>query len=102
MATTDKTNHQQDDICDENAAPLPAIRTMSSRCKIDDENKESSKAEEGSIEVQTGALEQWNETPTQIIRFCSALFSFVVMGMNDASLGVSLRLVFSCYPCILS
>ena len=101
MATSDKTSRQQDDIC-EKAAPLPAVRTMSPRCKLDDENKESSNVEEGAVDVQTGALEQWNESRIQIFRVCAALFSFVVMGMNDASLGVSLRLVLSCYPYILS
>lgn len=34
-------------------------------------------------------LEKWNESWTSVFRFGVALFGFVIMGMNDAVLGVS-------------
>lgn len=35
------------------------------------------------------AREKWNESRTNIFRFSVALFGFIIMGMNDAVLGVS-------------
>lgn len=34
-------------------------------------------------------LEKWNESPLNIYRFFTTLYSFIIMGMNDAALGVS-------------
>ena len=34
-------------------------------------------------------LEQWNKTKVNICRYLAALYSFVIMGMNDAAFGVS-------------
>lgn len=36
-------------------------------------------------------LDRWNQTATHAFRFVSTLFCFVVMGINDACFGVSLR-----------
>lgn len=34
-------------------------------------------------------LERWNSSGTNIFRYFASLFSFIVMGMNDAAYGVS-------------
>jgi hypothetical protein len=33
-------------------------------------------------------LEQWNKTKVDVYRFLAALYSFIIMGMNDAAYGV--------------
>jgi hypothetical protein len=36
------------------------------------------------------SLERWNESRTNMYRYFAALYSFIVMGMNDAASGVSI------------
>lgn len=36
-------------------------------------------------------LERWNETPINTFRYLTTLFSFIIMGMNDAATGVRIR-----------
>lgn len=43
----------------------------------------------GSDDSVDAARERWNESGTKMFRFGVALFGFIVMGMNDAVLGVS-------------
>lgn len=38
---------------------------------------------------EDAAREKWNESRTNIFRFGVALLGFIIMGMNDAVLGVS-------------
>jgi CO dehydrogenase/acetyl-CoA synthase alpha subunit len=33
-------------------------------------------------------LEQWNKTKVDVYRYLAALYSFIIMGMNDAAYGV--------------
>lgn len=42
-------------------------------------------------------LERWNGTRVNTFRFFVALWSFIIMGMNDAAIGVSSPIV-SRYP----
>jgi hypothetical protein len=37
---------------------------------------------------QAPSLERWNESRTNINRYFAALYSFIIMGMNDAASGV--------------
>ena len=39
--------------------------------------------------VENNSLEQWNYPKINIYRYLSAIFSFIIMGMNDAAPGVS-------------
>jgi hypothetical protein len=36
-------------------------------------------------------LEQWNKTKVNVYRYLAALYSFIIMGMNDAAYGASSR-----------
>ncbi len=38
---------------------------------------------------ENNSLEQWNNPRINIYKYFSALFSFIIMGMNDAAPGVS-------------
>lgn len=37
------------------------------------------------------ALERWNEPQINMYRYFTALYSFIIMGMNDAATGVSFQ-----------
>lgn len=39
--------------------------------------------------AENNSLEQWNNPKINIYKYLSALFSFIIMGMNDAAPGVS-------------
>ena len=43
-------------------------------------------------------LEQWNKTKVDVYRYLAALYSFIIMGMNDAAYGVRSRrhLAYNC------
>jgi hypothetical protein len=41
-------------------------------------------------DTATNALEQWNFPRTNLWRFLATLFSFFVLGLNDAAFGVSI------------
>lgn len=41
---------------------------------------------------QEPSLERWNQNRTNIYRYFAALYSFIIMGMNDAASGVRIRL----------
>ncbi|KAG9248032.1 major facilitator superfamily domain-containing protein [Calycina marina] len=40
-----------------------------------------------SSNVTTGELEKWNGSKTNVYRYLATLFSFIIMGMNDAAYG---------------
>ncbi len=48
---------------------------------------ESTKAESPAIEP--ASLEQWNKPRINMYRYLAAIYSFIIMGMNDAAYGVS-------------
>jgi len=50
-----------------------------------DVEPESDSPSDGS---QAGDLEKWNEPKINTFRFLTTLFCFIIMGMNDGSLGV--------------
>ncbi len=39
---------------------------------------------------EIGSLEKWNSPTINIYRYLAALFSFIILGMNDAAFGVCL------------
>jgi len=43
-----------------------------------------------STELEIENLEQWNKPRINVYRYLAALYSFVIMGMNDAAYGVRL------------
>lgn len=44
---------------------------------------------DGSPTNERPSLERWNESRTSTNRYFAALYSFIIMGMNDAASGVS-------------
>lgn len=58
--------------------------TVNSR--LEEEPKETGEQNPGFPE--NNSLEQWNDPKINTYRYLSALFTFVVMGMNDAVVGV--------------
>ena len=44
---------------------------------------------DGDDPAEDAQLERWNASRTNVVRFGVTLFGFVIMGMNDAVLGVS-------------
>lgn len=39
--------------------------------------------------VQEPALQKWNESRVNMLRFFTTLYSFIILGMNDGAIGVS-------------
>jgi len=52
---------------------------------------DSTKEQIQSPEPQPSDLEQWNKPRINTYRYLAAIYSFIVMGMNDAAYGVSLK-----------
>jgi hypothetical protein len=50
---------------------------------------ELSSGDDTPLDVPAVRLQRWNESNINIYRFVVANFSFIIMGMNDGSLGVS-------------
>lgn len=66
---------------------------MDGSFKGDDETGRAGKREEGleeqSTNNETQALQQWNNPRINVWRYLVTLLGFVIMGMNDAAIGVS-------------
>jgi hypothetical protein len=52
---------------------------------------DDSKEQVPSPDTGTTSREQWNKPMINTYRYLAAIYSFIVMGMNDAAYGVSLR-----------
>lgn len=44
-----------------------------------------------SPDTESSNLEQWNKPRINTYRYLATIYSFIVMGMNDAAYGVSLK-----------
>ena len=53
------------------------------------DTKEQLKSPVTETGTEAEKLERWNKSPINIYRFSAALYSFVIMGMNDGAYGVS-------------
>jgi hypothetical protein len=73
-----------------------AMDRITSAAVVEDESKqvidsvlESTREKVDSAVSSSSRLEQWIEPRINLYRYIAALYSFVIMGMNDSAYGVS-------------
>jgi hypothetical protein len=73
-----------------------AMDRITSAAVVEDETKqvvdsvlESAREKVDSTVSSSSRLEQWNEPRINVYRYIAALYTFVIMGMNDSAYGVS-------------
>lgn len=82
MAKSSLTNEAPDEERGQDSITAASLDDVSKQ--IVDKTNEEAGAARGA-----GELEKWNRPRINIYRYLATLYSFVIMGMNDAAYGVS-------------
>jgi hypothetical protein len=68
----------------------PAVVGQDAKQMVSSEPGDTLEQHDVSISTPSPALERWNEPRINKYRYLATLYSFIIMGMNDAAIGVSI------------